>query len=83
MSQDFVRQLPGNGLAFQRQAALGDKVHLDFPLMFLVLCISSYGLLILFSAVGQQPGPDLPKPEDPSSRLAPETWIVRLEDLLP
>jgi len=57
VSQDFVRQLPGSGLAFQRQAAFGDKVHLDFPLMFLVLCISSYGLLILFSAVGQQPGP--------------------------
>ncbi len=57
MSQDFVRQLPNSGLAFQRHTELGDKLHLDFPLMFLLLCISSYGLLILFSAVGQEPGP--------------------------
>ncbi len=57
MSQDFVRQLPSGGPAFQREAELADKLHLDFPLMFLLLCISSYGLLILFSAVGQQPGP--------------------------
>ena len=57
MSQDFVRQLPSGGLAFQRQAGLADRIHLDFPLMFLLLCISSYGLLILFSAVDQQPGP--------------------------
>lgn len=57
MSQDFVRQLPNSGLAFQRHAELGDKLHLDFPLMFLLLCISSYGLLILYSAVGQEPAP--------------------------
>lgn len=57
VSQDFVRQLPGSGFVLQREAGLGDKIHLDFPLIFLLMCISSYGLLILFSAVGQQPGP--------------------------
>ena len=57
MSQDFVRRLPDSGYLLQRQAGLGDKVHLDFPLMFVMLCISGYGLLILFSAVDQQPGP--------------------------
>ena len=57
MSQDFVRRLPDSGFVFQRKAGLGDKVHLDLPLMFLMLCISCYGLLILFSAVDQQPGP--------------------------
>ena len=59
MSQDFVRRLPDSGFVFQRKSGLGDKVHLDFPLMFLMLCISSYGLLILFSAVDQQSGPIL------------------------
>ncbi len=54
MSQDFVRQLPDSGLVFQRKAGLGDKVHLDFPIMLLLLCISGYGLVILYSAVGQQ-----------------------------
>ena len=57
MSQDFVRQLPGSGLNFQRKAGLGDKIHLDFTMLFLLLCISCYGLLILYSAVDQQSGP--------------------------
>jgi rod shape determining protein RodA len=52
-----VRQLPDSGLVFQRKAGLGDKIHLDFTMLFLLLCISSYGLLILFSAVDQQSGP--------------------------
>jgi rod shape determining protein RodA len=54
VSQDFVRQLPGSGLVNRRKAGLGDAVHLDLPLVFLLLVISAYGLLILYSAVGQQ-----------------------------
>ncbi|MFP6807710.1 MAG: rod shape-determining protein RodA [Pseudomonadales bacterium] len=54
MSNDFVRQMPNSGFVFQRKAGLGDKIHLDFTLMFLLLCISAYGLLILYSAVEQQ-----------------------------
>ncbi len=57
MSQDFVRQLPGSGLVTQRKAALGDAVHLDIPMVLLLLAISAYGLLILYSAVGQQSAP--------------------------
>lgn len=57
MSHDFVRQLPGAGLRTQRKATLGDVVHLDLPMVFLLLAISAYGLLILYSAVGQQAGP--------------------------
>lgn len=57
MSQDFVRQLPGSGLVTQRKAALGDAVHLDVPMVLLLLAISAYGLLILYSAVGQQTAP--------------------------
>lgn len=57
MSHDFVRQLPGSGLASYRKAGLGDAVHLDLPIVFLLLVISAYGLLILYSAVGQETGP--------------------------
>ncbi len=57
MSHDFVRQLPGEGLRAPRQAGPGDVVHLDLPMVFLLLAISLYGLLILYSAVGQQTGP--------------------------
>ena len=57
MSQDFVRQLPGSGLVSERKQTAGDAVHLDFPMLFLLLGISAYGLLILYSAVGQDTGP--------------------------
>ncbi|MBT5153242.1 MAG: rod shape-determining protein RodA, partial [Gammaproteobacteria bacterium] len=54
MSQDFVRQLPGSGLVTKRKAGIGDAIHLDIPMLLLLLIISAYGLLILYSALGQQ-----------------------------
>ena len=54
MSQDFVRQLPRSGLMKQRKVGVGDAIHLDVPMLLLLLIISAYGLLILYSAVGQQ-----------------------------
>ena len=57
MSQDFVRQLPRSGLMKQRKAGLGHVIHLDIPMLLLLLIISAYGLLILYSAVGQQVEP--------------------------
>lgn len=54
MSHDFVRQLPGSGLLAQRKAGMGDVIHVDVPMLLLLLIISAYGLLILYSAVGQQ-----------------------------
>ncbi len=57
MSQDFVRQLPGTGLVRQRSVGLADKLHIDLPILFLLLAISAYGLLILYSAVDRQTGP--------------------------
>ncbi len=57
MSQDFVRQLPDSGYVFQRRAGLGDKVHLDISMILLLVFISAYGLLVLYSAVGQQAAP--------------------------
>ena len=57
MSQDFVRQLPRSGLLKQRKAGIGDAIHLDVPMLLLLLIISAFGLLILYSAVGQQVEP--------------------------
>jgi rod shape determining protein RodA len=57
VSQDFVRQLPRSGLMKQGKAGLGDVIHLDIPMLLLLLIISAYGLLILYSAVGQQVEP--------------------------
>jgi rod shape determining protein RodA len=54
VSHDFVRQLPGSGLLAQRKAGMGDVIHVDVPMLLLLLIISAYGLLILYSAVGQQ-----------------------------
>tara|TARA_B100000809_G_scaffold76336_1_gene74092 strand:- start:5181 stop:6317 length:1137 start_codon:yes stop_codon:yes gene_type:complete len=54
VSQDFIRQLPGSGLLTQRKVGIGDVIHVDVPMLLLLLIISAYGLLILYSAVGQQ-----------------------------
>jgi len=51
MSQDFVRRLPDSGFVFQRAAGLGDKIHVDFTLLLLLVGISAFGLLVLYSAV--------------------------------
>ena len=57
MSQDFVRRMPSAGFGRTRTVGLGEKFHLDIPTILLLLMICAYGLLILYSAVGQQTGP--------------------------
>lgn len=56
MSQDFVRRLP-DGFATGNRSRLGDALHLDFPIILLTLATCCYGLIVLFSAVGQQTAP--------------------------
>ena len=51
MSQDFVRRLTDVGFVFQRTAGFGDKIHVDFTILLLLVGISVYGLLVLYSAV--------------------------------
>lgn len=57
MSQDFVRRLPDIGSGLARRIDWVANIHLDLPLLLLLICTSSYGLLILFSAVDQQTAP--------------------------
>lgn len=53
MSSDFVRRLPETDQAFERRQALLWRIHVDLPLLVLVLMICSYGLVVLYSAVDQ------------------------------
>lgn len=57
MSQDFVRRMPSAGFGQTRIVGLGEKFHLDIPIILLLVMICTYGLLILYSAVGQQTAP--------------------------
>ncbi|MFT4712778.1 MAG: rod shape determining protein RodA [Candidatus Azotimanducaceae bacterium] len=57
MSQDFVRRMPSAGFGRTRSVGLGEKLHLDIPIILLLLVICAYGLLILYSAVEQQSAP--------------------------
>lgn len=57
MSQDFVRRLPDSRFTFAGTAGPTSRFHLDPLMILLLLGISAYGLLILYSAVNQQTGP--------------------------
>ena len=51
MPQDFVRRLSDTGYGFERTVGIGNKVHLDITIVLLLIVISAYGLLVLYSAV--------------------------------
>ena len=57
MSRDFVRRLANSGYQYRSAGGLSGRLHIDFILLLLLFAISAYGLLILYSAVGQQIGP--------------------------
>ncbi|MEJ6683002.1 MAG: rod shape-determining protein RodA [SAR86 cluster bacterium] len=57
MSQDFVRRLPGGSFSQSKYGGLGRRVHLDFIVIALLMIISSYGLVVLYSAVGHESAP--------------------------
>lgn len=57
MNRDYVRRYPGLDLMSAIRARAVEALRLDFTLMFLLLGISAYGLLVLYSAVDQDTGP--------------------------
>jgi rod shape determining protein RodA len=57
MSQDFVRRLPDTGSGFGKRTNWIESIHLDFVLLLLLILVSLYGMVILYSAVGQQDAP--------------------------
>ncbi len=59
MSADFVRQLSGSMVLKKERSIVNDLFHLDLPIVFILVLVSLFGLLILFSAVGRDPDPVL------------------------
>ncbi len=51
-SQDFLRRMPGAAHDLRRRESLWRRLHIDVPLLFLLLVITCYGLLVLYSASG-------------------------------
>ena len=51
---DYVRQLPHQGSHdMARRPSLVTRVHIDVPLLLLLLLLTGYGLVVLYSASGQ------------------------------
>ncbi|MEH6549493.1 MAG: rod shape-determining protein RodA [Pseudomonadales bacterium] len=53
---DFVRRLPGSQQAFGRRTPILSRWHIDLPLLLLLMILTTVGLLVLFSASGQNWG---------------------------
>ena len=51
---DFVRQMPEATRDFTRLPSLANRLHLDLPLLGMLLAIAAFGLVVLYSANGQQ-----------------------------
>lgn len=55
---DYVRrlQLPGDSADLSRRSPLSQRLHLDIPLLVLLLALTGFGLVVLYSASGKQLG---------------------------
>ncbi len=50
---EFVRQMPGASPELSRKVGLDQRLHIDLPLLSLLLVLTGYGLIVLYSASGQ------------------------------
>ena len=54
---DYVRQMPHQGSAdLARPPSAATRMHIDIPLLLLLLALTAYGLFVLYSASGQSMG---------------------------
>ncbi len=56
MSQDFVRQMPGQSSELARPVGVWQRLHIDPILLLLLLLLTAFGLVVLYSASGQSTG---------------------------
>ena len=50
---EYVRQIPDTIGPLARPPGLARQLHVDLPLLGLLLALTAYGLLVLYSASGQ------------------------------
>ncbi|MEP5569488.1 MAG: rod shape-determining protein RodA [Halioglobus sp.] len=54
---DYVRQMPHQGSAdLARPPSAASRLHIDVPLLLLLMALTTYGLFVLYSASGQDMG---------------------------
>ena len=53
---DYVRQMPDGSADLARPPSAASRFHLDLPLLFLLMALTGYGLVVLYSASGQDMG---------------------------
>ncbi len=53
---DYVRQLPEGSADLARRPGAAQRLHIDVPLLLLLLALTVYGLVVLYSASGQDMG---------------------------
>jgi rod shape determining protein RodA len=53
---DYLRQMPDSGGSLRKPPELAARLHLDLPLLLLLLLLTLFGLLVLYSAAGQDMG---------------------------
>ena len=51
--RDFVRQLPREGHSLKKPTWFFEKLHLDWPLLLLLMALGAMGLTVLYSASGE------------------------------
>jgi rod shape determining protein RodA len=50
---DFVRQMPSGTATLQQKRSFADRVHIDIWLLAILLGLTAYGLIVLYSASGR------------------------------
>jgi rod shape determining protein RodA len=53
---DYVRQLPQGSADLARRPSAAHRFHIDVPLLLLLLMLTAFGLVVLYSASGQDMG---------------------------
>ncbi|MCW8195302.1 rod shape-determining protein RodA [Proteobacteria bacterium 005FR1] len=52
-SQDFIRRMPEASRDLQRRSSVWLRLHIDLPMLVLLLALTTFGLIVLYSASGE------------------------------
>mgnify|MGYP003880182415 CR=1 FL=1 len=52
-SQDFLRRMPEASHALRKPVGIWQRLHIDLPLLVMLLVLTAYGLVVLYSASGE------------------------------